>query len=222
MQTECFFLLHKFSHIWKKFYFKWSSRAASVCFFCSNRSDQCITVRQRTARYHLCTLVHYSRALFLHILLLSIFSCCTFCRFASCCNYFMFYFFCVALFPNCTFSYCTLFKLHLLRVVHFSCCTFFCVALFSCYICFVLHFFRVALFSYCTIFKLHIFCVVHFSCCTFLCCTFLFPFCTLFMLHLFSCFTVFAAYRFTNILTTDIFHWLKLISTYVRLRKSNS
>ena len=194
-----FFLLHKFSHVWKKFYFKWSSRAASVCFFCSTRSDQCITVRQRTARYHLCTLVHYSRALFLHILLLSIFSCCTFCRFASCCNYFMFYFFCVALFPNCTFSYCTLFKLHLLRVVHFSCCTFFCVALFSCYICFVLNFFSVALFSYCTIFKLHIFCVVHFSCCTFLCCTFLFPFCTLFMLHLFSCCSFFVFYCFRSL-----------------------
>ena len=128
--------------------------------------DQCITVRQRTARYHLCTLVHYSRALFLHILLLSIFSCCTFCRFASCCNYFMFYFFCVALFPNCTFSYCTLFKLHLLRVVHFSCCTCFCVALFSCYICFVLHTFRVALFTCCTFFVLHYFQVAHFLCCT--------------------------------------------------------
>ena len=129
--------------------------------------DQCITVRRRTTRYHLCTLVHHSFALFLHISLLSLFSCCTFCRSASCCNYFMFYFFCVALFPNCTFSYCTLFKLHLLRVVHFSCCTFLFVALFSCYICFVLHTFRVTLFPCCTFFILHYFQVAHFLCYTF-------------------------------------------------------
>ena len=120
-------------------------------------------------------LVHYYPcALFLHISLLHTFHVAPFlalCRPFLCCTHFVLDFirvvlFHISLFLCCTFphvaSYCTHFMLH-----------FFCVALISCCIFSVLHFFLIALF-----FKFQFFCVVHLSCCTFPCCTFL-------ILHLF-------------------------------------
>ena len=86
---------------------------------------------------------------------------------------------------------------------HFSCsirAALFSVALSSCCILFILHFFRVGLFlcftfSYCTLFScyalfmLFFFCVALFSCCSFPCFTIFilrFLYCTLFMLHCYA------------------------------------
>ena len=134
--------------IWKSFqYVSWRFKLSNWIIW-QYLDNQCITVRQRTTRYHLCTLVSYSCALFLHISLLPLFSCCTFWRSASCYTFFVLHLFRVALLPNCTFSYCTLFKLHffvlysftLFTVQLFVCCTLFILQLSSCYTIFMLHF----------------------------------------------------------------------------------
>ena len=59
------------------------------------------------------------------------------------------------------FLYCTFFKMHFLVLQPF------CVALSSCCISFMLHFFRVVHISCLTISMLHFFHIVLFSCCTF-------------------------------------------------------
>ena len=148
---------------------------------------QCITVRQWTARYHLCTLVHYSCALFCifysyhfymrHLLSLSfmlqLHHVAPFCVLDSfhvalvlCCTHLF------SLFPCCTF-----FILLSFQVAHFLCRGLFMLQ-FS-----VLRFsFHVALFSCCTFST-----VALFSCCNFcvLFSCYTFFVCTLFVLHFF-------------------------------------
>ena len=108
---------------------------------------QCITVRQRAARY---PFVHYS-ALFL----------CTFSIFHSG----NLYFFMLHSFHVALFSYCTISMLHFYAVI-FPCCTFFsscslfiyctisCCAFIRCNV-FVLHSSPVALFACCNFFLLY-------------------------------------------------------------------
>ena len=130
----------------------------------------------------LCTLVHYSCALFSHISLLhhvAPFFVLLHVALASCRTFFVLHSFYVGLYPCSTISYCTLYKLQFFHVVPCSCCTFLRAALYSCWIfsvvvpCythfmlhfFVLHSFRVALFPCCTFFILHSFQVSLFLCC---------------------------------------------------------
>ena len=112
-------------------------------------SYQCITVRQRTARYpfvlqsglFLCTfsIIHCGNLYFFKLHVFHVapfmlpffhtapFPCCTF----LCSNVFMLHFFsCCTLFKNCPVSYCTftrynVFILHSSPVALFACCTFF-------------------------------------------------------------------------------------------------
>ena len=121
-----------------------------------NQWYQCITVRQRTARYRF---VHYS-ALFW----------CTFSLFHwRNLYFFMLHFFHVALFPGCTFVRLHHFHVVLFRVVIFSYCTFFVLNSFYVLLYFMLHFyilqcFRFALFSCCTLCMLQFFPVALCSC----------------------------------------------------------
>ena len=104
---------------------------------------QCITVRQRTARY---PFVH-SSALYLWTFFSPYFTLVTI---------FMLHFFRVTLFFCCILVSCIVSMLHFFQCYNFSCCTLF-----------VLQLFRVALFSSCTCFMFHL-CMLHvvcFSCC---------------------------------------------------------
>ena len=113
-------------------------------------SGQCITVRQRTARYHfvhsgtlsLCTF-------FPHISLLSLFSCYSFfvVLWSSCIISML------HLFECCNFPFCNRYMIHSFHVAPFC-----MLHLFSCSNFFLLHSFRIALFPCCNIF----------SCCSFL------------------------------------------------------
>ena len=151
---------------------------------------QCITLRQRTVRYHLCTLVHYSCALLFAyftiatFFMLHLFSFCfmlqllhvaLFCvAVASCCTFSKMHFFILYSFQVALFSCYNLFMLHLFcvlhsfHVAHVLCCTFsvlhiFYIVLFSSCTFFVLYTFRVALFRVALLFfMLHSFHVAHF------------------------------------------------------------
>ena len=143
---------------------------------------QCITVRQRTARY---PFVHYS-ALFLCTLsvfhcgivlfCVVIFPCCTFFRVAFILCVTLFH---VALLHVALFSFCVFLLLHSSHVAIFFCCTLFMLHYFQrciqdsqkhlrcrAYCCKASHFrclqglgyfFHVVLFSGCTLFMLHFF-----------------------------------------------------------------
>ena len=171
---------------------------------------QCITLRQRMVRYHLCTLVHYSCALLFAyftiatFFMLHLFSFCfmlqllhvaLFCvAVAPCCTFSKMHFFILYSFQVALFSCYNLFMLHLFcvlhsfHVAHVLCCTFsvlhiFYIALFSSCTFFVLYTFRVALFRVALLFfMLHLF-----SCCTMLHCNFfrIVSCCSFFKLHYF-------------------------------------
>ena len=123
------------------------------------------------------TLVHYSSALFSHISLLSLFSCCIF---LTLCFFHVALHSCYTLFVA-FWSSCIIVMLHIFHLLLFSCYTFLSVALFIyCtlfLLCFMLHSFHVAmccvaLVSWCTFSMLHFFYIALFSCCTFPCFTF--------------------------------------------------
>ena len=138
----------------------------------SDTKHQCKTVRQGIVRYRF---VHFSALflyIFLHIFLLSLFSCRIF---------FTLHVSRVARFLCCTLVKLHCFILQVSRDALFSCCTNSMLHFFSWYTLFMLQFFRVlfffvllhvALFCCCSLFGLH-FSMLHFlrlilfSCCTF-------------------------------------------------------
>ena len=175
----------------------------------SRRENQCITVRQRTARY---SSVH-SSALFMSPFFSSIFPSCHHFHVALFSCYTIFF---VALWSSCIFSMLHFFNVVIFRVALFSGSNF-SVLHFShlTYVSFFA-FLRVALFSCCTLFRfalgcthlhffvLYSFLVVIFPCCTFhialfLRCTFLC--CRLFVLY----FSVLHFFRFALFLSSTFF-----------------
>ena len=164
--------------------------------------DQCITVRQRTARYHSSALLtctffaYFTLIIYFMLYLLSfcfmlqlphvlLFLCCAFSEL----HFFILHSFqvapftCYALLMLHLFLCCTLFMLHLFCVAHISCSTFS-----------VLHFFRIALCSSCTFFVLYTFRVALFCVALFFSHFLLFSCCTFFRVVLFSRFTVLLFY----------------------------
>ena len=99
--------------------------------------DQCITVRQRTARLSVCAL---QRTILPHFFCISLWQFIFF----SCCTLSMLHFFYTAPFTCCTFLCNNLFMLHFFRVTLFFCIVLFHVALL-----------RVALFSFCILLQFH-------------------------------------------------------------------
>ena len=189
----------------------------------SDTKHQCKTVRQGIVRYRF---VHFSALflyIFLHIFLLTLFSC----RIFFTLHFLVLQAFCVALWSSCIISYCKFPVMFFFRAVLIPCCTFSRGTLFSCgkffvfyffSCCFMLHFFAVALFSGCTFFVLFFFHVAPFfvllhvklfSCCYFLCYT-------LFMLHffrvaVFSCCFFLVWHTFRVALFPSVLHFFHLV-----------